>query len=43
VCTNKRDPARFITHYFKHGDILGAYEIFGHPADTEALKVLTET
>ena len=36
------DPKKLITHHFKLGDILDAYEAFGHAAETHALKVIIE-
>ena len=36
------DAAQLITHRFKLGDILKAYETFSHAADTKALKVIIE-
>jgi alcohol dehydrogenase len=40
--SNKIDPKLLITHRFKLGKILDAYETFGHAADTRALKVIIE-
>jgi alcohol dehydrogenase len=40
--SNKIDPKLLITHRFKLGHILDAYETFGHAADTRALKVIIE-
>jgi len=42
VQSRKVDPRRLITHRFKLGKILDAYETFGHAAQTNALKVLIE-
>ncbi len=42
VQAKKIDPTLLITHRFKLGGILDAYETFGHAADTKALKVLIE-
>jgi alcohol dehydrogenase len=42
VHSEKIDPKRLITHRFKLGHILDAYETFGHAADTHALKVIIE-
>lgn len=42
VMAKKIDPTRLITHRFKLIDILQAYEVFGHAADSHALKVLIE-
>jgi len=42
VASKKIDPARLITHRFSLGQILDAYETFGHAADTHALKMLIE-
>ncbi len=39
---HKIDPKRLITHRFKLGQILEAYETFGHAAKTRALKVIIE-
>ena len=38
----KIDPKLLITHRFKLGDILEAYETFGNAAKTKALKVIIE-
>lgn len=38
----KIDPTRLITHRFKLGQMLEAYETFSHAAKTGALKVLIE-
>lgn len=43
VQSKKIDPTLLITHRFKFGQILEAYEIFGNAADTRALKVIIET
>ena len=40
VRAKKLDPARLITHRFKFGDIIAAYETFGSAADNKALKVI---
>ena len=42
VQAGKIDPKLLITHRFKLDDILAAYEIFGHAADSKALKVIIE-
>jgi alcohol dehydrogenase len=42
VKAGRLDPAQLITHRFKLGDILAAYETFAHAANTHALKVLIE-
>jgi len=42
VEARKIDPKRLITHHFKLGQILDAYETFGHAARTQALKVIIE-
>ena len=42
VRAKKINPTLLITHRFKLGGILDAYETFGHAADTKALKVLIE-
>jgi alcohol dehydrogenase len=40
--SHKIDPKQLITHRFKLGEILDAYETFGRAADTHALKVIIE-
>jgi len=40
--SRKIDPKLLITHRFKFGQILDAYETFAHAADTKALKVIIE-
>lgn len=40
VVTGKIDPRKLITHHFPLSDILKAYDVFGHAADTKALKVI---
>jgi alcohol dehydrogenase len=40
LCSHKIDPKLLITHRFKLGQILEAYEAFGHAAKTRALKVI---
>lgn len=40
VETGKIDPRKLITHHFPFSDMLKAYEVFGHAADTKALKVI---
>jgi alcohol dehydrogenase len=40
--SHKIDPKRLITHRFKLGQILDAYETFGQAAKTRALKVIIE-
>jgi alcohol dehydrogenase len=42
VGAHKIDPKRLITHRFKLGQILDAYETFGSAAKTKALKVIIE-
>jgi alcohol dehydrogenase len=42
VRANKINPKRLITHRFKLGNILDAYEAFGDAAKTKALKVIIE-
>jgi alcohol dehydrogenase len=42
VRSHKIDPKRLITHHFKLGRILDAYDTFAHAADTKALKVIIE-
>jgi alcohol dehydrogenase len=43
VQSGKIDPMRLITHRFKLGQILDAYDTFGQAASTRALKVLIES
>ena len=43
VQSKKIDPKLLITHRFKFGQILEAYEVFGNAASTRALKVIIET
>jgi alcohol dehydrogenase len=43
VQSRRIDPKQLITHRFKLDNILEAYETFGAPAKTGALKVLIET
>lgn len=40
VAAKKIDPTKLITHRFKLGQILDAYDTFGHAAHTGALKVI---
>jgi alcohol dehydrogenase len=40
--SHKLEPKLLITHRFKLGQILEAYETFGHAAKTRALKVIIE-
>ncbi len=42
VVAGKLDPKKLITHRFKLGHILDAYETFSKAADTHALKVIIE-
>jgi alcohol dehydrogenase len=42
VQSGRIDPKRLITHRFKLGAILDAYETFAHAADTKALKVIID-
>ena len=42
VQSRKVDPTVLISHHFKLGDILDAYETFGNAAKTRALKVIIE-
>ena len=42
VQSKRIDAAQLITHRFKLGDILKAYDTFGKAADTKALKVIIE-
>ena len=41
--SHKIDPKLLITHRFKFGQIIDAYETFGNAARTKALKVIIET
>jgi alcohol dehydrogenase len=43
VQARKLDPSKLITHRFKLGQILAAYETFGHADKTQALKVIIAT
>ena len=43
VQSKKIDPKLLITHRFKFGQILEAYEVFANAASTRALKVIIET
>jgi alcohol dehydrogenase len=40
--SRKLDPKLLITHRFKLGQVLDAYETFAHAAETRALKVIIE-
>ncbi len=42
VHSQRVDAKQLITHHFKLGEILQAYETFGQAADTKALKVIIE-
>mgnify|MGYP001419288245 CR=1 FL=1 len=42
VQSGRLQPAKLITHRFGLGEILQAYETFGHAADSHALKVVIE-
>ncbi|MEO6014819.1 MAG: zinc-dependent alcohol dehydrogenase family protein [Devosia sp.] len=42
VQSQKLDPLLLITHHFKLDQIIDAYEVFGHAAETQALKVIIE-
>jgi alcohol dehydrogenase len=42
IANHKIDPKLLVTHRFKLGAILDAYETFGNAADTRALKVIIE-
>jgi alcohol dehydrogenase len=42
VSSHKIDPKLLITHRYKRGRILAAYETFQHAAETRALKVIIE-
>jgi alcohol dehydrogenase len=41
--SHKLDAKRLVTHRFKLGQVLEAYETFGHAASSHALKVIIET
>jgi alcohol dehydrogenase len=43
VQSKKLDPSRLITHRFRLDQILDAYDVFGHAAKTNALKVIIST
>jgi alcohol dehydrogenase len=40
VTTGQIDAGRFVTHHFAFDSFVEAYEVFGHAADTGALKVV---
>ncbi|WP_374970817.1 zinc-binding dehydrogenase [Terrabacter sp. BE26] len=40
LSTHQVDLARFVTHRFRMGDFMHAYDTFARPADTGALKVV---
>ena len=40
VRSGKIDPTKLITHHFKLGQVLEAYDTFGRAAETQALKVI---
>jgi alcohol dehydrogenase len=42
VQAEKINPKLLITHRFSLADIMQAYDVFGHAADTQALKVIIE-
>lgn len=42
VQSQKLQPKKLITHHFKLGDILHAYDVFGNAAKEQALKVILE-
>ncbi|HUZ57910.1 MAG TPA: zinc-dependent alcohol dehydrogenase family protein [Hanamia sp.] len=42
VQSQKLQPKKLITHHFKLGDILYAYDVFGNAAKEQALKVILE-
>jgi alcohol dehydrogenase len=42
LAAHRIDPKLLITHRFKLGEILDAYDTFGHAAKTRALKVILE-
>ncbi|WP_010587730.1 zinc-dependent alcohol dehydrogenase family protein [Schlesneria paludicola] len=43
VLSRKIDPNRLITHRFTLDEILKAYDVFSHAADSKALKVIIST
>lgn len=43
VQSKRIDAKQLITHHFKLGEILKAYDTFGNAADTKALKVIIES
>jgi alcohol dehydrogenase len=42
VGARKIEPGRLITHHFKFGEILDAYQTFGRAAQNQALKVIID-
>ncbi len=40
MASHQIDAARFATHHFGLNDMMEAYEVFGHAADTGAIKVV---
>lgn len=42
VQSRKLEPKKLITHHFKLGDIVRAYDVFGNAAQEQALKVILE-
>ena len=42
VLAKRIDPTQLITHHFKLNQIMQAYDVFSHAADTKALKVIIE-
>jgi alcohol dehydrogenase len=40
VATGQLDTSRFLTHRFHLGEMLKAYEVFGDPTTSQALKVV---
>jgi alcohol dehydrogenase len=42
VQSKRIDAKQLITHHFKLGEILKAYDTFGKAADTKVLKVIVE-
>ena len=40
VARDSRIPGEIITHRFALDDIMEAYDVFSHPADTDASKVV---
>jgi alcohol dehydrogenase len=42
VRSGRLEPGKLITHRFRLGDIMNAYDTFSHAADSHALKVIIE-